>query len=119
MQATTLGELAARAKRELKAATVQVVGDLSKSVGRVAVACGAAGDYLVDSIRSNADVFLTGELRFHDALTARGAGIGVILPGHYATERPAVEALAARLAAEWPGVGVWPSRAERDPLGNS
>jgi dinuclear metal center YbgI/SA1388 family protein len=116
-QATTLGELVARAKRELKAASVQVVGDLSRSVRKVAVACGAAGEYLVDSMRSNADVFLTGELRFHDALAARGAGIGVILPGHYATERPAVEMLAARLAAEWPGVAVWPSRAERDPLG--
>ncbi len=67
----TLGELADRAKRELKAASVQVVGDLSRSVRKVAVACGAAGEFLVDSIRSNADVFLTGELRFHDALTAR------------------------------------------------
>ena len=115
-QPATLGELAERAKRELKAASVQVVGDLSRSVRRVAVACGAAGDYLVDSLRSNADVFLTGELRFHDALTARGAGIGVILPGHYATERPAVEELAAKLAADL-GVTAWASRRERDPLG--
>ena len=116
---TTLGELANRAKRELKAAPVQVVGDSSRSVRKVAVACGAAGEYLVDSIRSNADVFLTGELRFHDAVAARDAGIGVILPGHYATERPAVELLATRLATEWPGVAVWASRMERDPVGIS
>jgi dinuclear metal center YbgI/SA1388 family protein len=114
---TTLGELANRAKRELGAASVQVVGDLSRSVRKVAVACGAAGEFLSDSIRADADVFLSGELRFHDALTARGAGIGVILPGHYATERPAVEELAAKLAADWPGVAAWASRAERDPLG--
>jgi putative NIF3 family GTP cyclohydrolase 1 type 2 len=62
-------------------------------------------------------VFVTGELRFHDALTARDAGIGVLLPGHYATERPAVEELAAKLAADWPGVTAWASQAERDPLG--
>ena len=61
-------------KQTLSAASVQVVGDLSRTVSRVAVACGAAGEYLVDSIRSNADVFLTGEMRFHDALTARDAG---------------------------------------------
>jgi dinuclear metal center YbgI/SA1388 family protein len=112
----TLGELADRAKRELKAASVQVVGDLSRPVGKVAVACGAAGEYLSDSVRSGADVFVTGELRFHDALAARDAGIGVLLPGHYATERPAVEVLAGRLAAQWPGVEVWASRVERDPL---
>ena len=115
-QPATLGELVDRAKRELRAPSVQVVGDLSRGVRKVAVACGAAGEYLSDSIRSNADVFLTGEMRFHEALAARDSGVAVVLPGHYATERPAVEALARRLAAEWPGVTVWPSRAEHDPL---
>ena len=112
----TLGELVDRVKTTLSAASVQVVGDLSRTVNRVAVACGAAGEYLVDSIRSNADVFLTGEMRFHDALTARDAGVTVILPGHYATERPAVEELAAKITADWPGISAWASRAERDPL---
>src|SRR5262249_50697737 len=113
---TTLGELATRAKAVLNAAGVQVVGGLSKPVRKVAVACGAAGEFLSDSIRANADVFVTGEMRFHDALTAREAGVGVLLPGHYATERPAVEDLAAKLAADWPGLTAWPSRRERDPL---
>ena len=112
-----LGELARAAKAALAAAGVQVVGDLSQPVRRLAVACGAAGEFLSDSIRSRADVFVTGELRFHDALTARTAGIGVIVPGHYATERPAVEELAAKLAADWPGLTAWASRRERDPLG--
>lgn len=114
---TTLGELANRAKAELTAAAVQVVGDLSRSVRRVAVACGAAGEFLSDSVQSKADVFVTGEMRFHDALAARAAGVGVILPGHYATERPAVEELAAKLAGDWPGVITWASRRELDPLG--
>jgi putative NIF3 family GTP cyclohydrolase 1 type 2 len=113
----TLGELANRAKAELGAASVQVVGDLNRTVKKVAVACGAAGEFLVDSIRARADVFLTGELRFHDALSARAAGIGVLVPGHYATERPAVEELAAKLAADFPGLSAWASTAERDPLG--
>jgi dinuclear metal center YbgI/SA1388 family protein len=113
----TLGELVERVKKTLSAASVQVVGDLSRTVKRAAVACGAAGEYLVDSIRSNADLFLTGEMRFHDALTARDQGVSVILPGHYATERPGVEELAAKIAAEWAGVTAWASRAERDPLG--
>jgi dinuclear metal center YbgI/SA1388 family protein len=112
-----LGELARTAKAALAAESVQVVGDLNQAVRRVAVACGAAGEFLSDSIRSKADVFVTGEFRFHDALTARTAGVGVIVPGHYATERPAVEELAAKLAADWPGLTAWASRRERDPLG--
>ena len=114
---TTLGELARSAKAALGAVSVQTVGDLSKSARRVAVACGAAGEFLSDSLRAKADVFLTGELRFHDALAAEAAGVGVLVPGHYATERPAVEELAGKLAADWPGVTVWASRREKDPLG--
>ena len=112
----TLGSLAERARRELDARALQVVGDLDRMAKRLAIACGAAGDFLSDSIRANADVFLTGELRFHDALLARGATIGVIVPGHYATERPAVEELAAKIATDWPDLTVWSSRVERDPF---
>lgn len=115
-QPTTLGELARIANRELAAACVQVVGEFDKPVSRVAVACGAAGEFLSDAIAARADAFLTGEVRFHDGLTASAAGVGLILPGHHATERPGVEDLAARLAREFPSATVWPSRRERDPF---
>lgn len=111
-----LGELATRVKGELRAAVVQTVGDPARPVRRVAVACGAAGEFLGDAIAAGADAFLTGEVRFHDALAAEASGVGLLLPGHYASERPGVEDLADRLAAEFPAATVWASRAERDPL---
>ena len=115
-QPTTLSELAKRTKVSLSAAALQVVGDVNRTVRTVALACGAAGEFLSDAIKRKADVFLTGEVRFHDALTARGANVALLLPGHYATERPAVEDLAAKLASDWAGVMAWASRDERDPL---
>ena len=85
------------------------------------------GNIDVQSVRQNPPALLLGAdeerslalqlLRFHDALTAREANVAVILPGHYATERPAVEELAAKLATDWPDVSVWASQVERDPLG--
>ncbi len=113
---TTLGALVEEIKSKLGCPSVQIVGNLHRPVQRIALACGAAGDFLSDSLRVNADVFITGELRFHDALIARGADIGVILPGHYATERPAIEELAAKISTDWPDITVWPSRVESDPL---
>jgi dinuclear metal center YbgI/SA1388 family protein len=113
---TTLGELAATAKAALGAAAVQVVGEPGKVVKTVAVACGAAGEFLSDAGRAGADVFVTGEVRFHDALAAEAAGVGLVLPGHYPTERPGVEDLAGRLAGAFPDAAVWASRRERDPL---
>jgi putative NIF3 family GTP cyclohydrolase 1 type 2 len=111
-----LGELAARMKRELGASVMQTVGEPAKPVRRVAVACGAAGEFLSDARRAGADAFLTGEVRFHDALAAEATGIGLLLPGHYASERPGVEDLAGWLATQFPAATVWASRRERDPL---
>jgi putative NIF3 family GTP cyclohydrolase 1 type 2 len=94
---------------------VQLVGDEARPVQRVAVACGAAGEFLADAARMKADVFLTGEMRFHDYLDAKARGVALLLPGHYATERFGIEELAERLKAQWPELDVWPSRAESDP----
>lgn len=113
---TTLAEFARRVKSACNASVIQTVGDEGKAVNTVAVACGAAGEFLSDAMRAKADVFVTGEVRFHDCLSAEAAGVGLVLPGHYASERPAVEELAARLAREVPGVTAWASVRERDPL---
>jgi dinuclear metal center YbgI/SA1388 family protein len=111
----TLRELAATVKRELPVGSVQVIGDVSRSVTRIAIACGAAGEFLSDAVKARADVFLSGEMRFHDYLSAEAQGIALMLPGHYATERPAVEELAGRIGSEFPDLTVWASRQERDP----
>lgn len=112
----SLADFAARVRNELKCGPVQIVGDATKPVSRVGIACGAAGEFLPDASRAGADVFLTGEMRFHDYLAAQALGIGLILPGHYATERFAVEELADRLARRWPDVHVAASRRELDPV---
>src|SRR5262249_15168932 len=80
------------------------------------VVCGAGGELLSAALRSQADVLLTGELRFHDYLAARAEGLALCLPGHYATERCGAEELAARLQERWPDVDVWASPRERDPV---
>jgi putative NIF3 family GTP cyclohydrolase 1 type 2 len=41
---------------------------------------------------------------------------GLLLPGHYATERPGVERLAMQLQSRFPELCVWASRREQDPL---
>jgi dinuclear metal center YbgI/SA1388 family protein len=114
--ATTLGELARAVKVLLGAGPVQTIGDPGMSVQRVALVCGAGGEFLSDAVRARADVLLTGEARFHDYLAAQAQGLGLVLPGHYATERCGVEELAGRLQEQWRDLHVWPSKRERDPV---
>lgn len=112
----TLGEFATRVGETLDARGVQVVGPADRRVERVAIVCGAGDDFIGDAVRGRADVLLTGEARFHRALEAEAVGIGLVVAGHHATERPGVEDLAVRISAAFPSVTVWPSRQEADPL---
>jgi dinuclear metal center YbgI/SA1388 family protein len=111
-----LDEFAAFAGRALGGIPVAVVGDPNRPVRRVAVACGAGDDFLKDAARAGADALLTGEARFHRALEAEALGIGLLMAGHYATERPGIEVLADKLAAAFPDLHVWPSLIKRDPI---
>lgn len=114
----SLKSFAGRVKKELAAAQIQVVGSSSRRVRRIAIACGAGGELLGDAARAGADVCLTGELQFHDYLAAEAGGLAVVLPGHYATERPGVEELAGILQKEFATVRIWPSRREVEPAWN-
>jgi putative NIF3 family GTP cyclohydrolase 1 type 2 len=82
----------------------------------VAIACGSAGEYLAAAQSAHCDCFITGEARFHACLAAEAMGIGLILTGHFASERFAVEALAEVLAQQFPDLQVWASQRERDPV---
>jgi dinuclear metal center YbgI/SA1388 family protein len=111
-----LGELARRCAAFLKVAGVQIVGETDQAIDRVAIACGSGGELLEAARQADCNCFVTGETRFHTCLEAQAAGIALVLTGHYASERFAVEALAEILAEQFPQLTCWPSRHERDPL---
>ena len=112
----TLGELAQRLMKFLGIANLQMVGNVEQKIRTVAVACGAAGEFLEVARKVGSDAMVLGEARFHTCLEAEAWGIGLLLPGHFASERFAVEELAGLLGRQFPEVQVWASRQERDPL---
>ncbi len=112
----TLAALGERLKQFLQLQTLQRVGPPERSVRSVAVACGSAGSLLELVLAAGCDCLVTGELSYHHALTAREAGLAVLLAGHYPSERFALEQLAVRLGGVWPALRIWPSQQERDPI---
>jgi dinuclear metal center YbgI/SA1388 family protein len=111
-----LRDLIARVKLALRVTTLQFVGDLDRPIHKLGIACGAAAEFLHDAARIGCDALLTGEARFHACLEARAENIALILPGHYATERPAMEYLATVLQSQFPTLSVQASQRESDPL---
>ncbi len=111
-----LEDLGRRVRESLRCGPVQLIGDVHREVERVAIVCGAGGELFQDAVKAHVDVFLTGEMRFHDYLSAQQHGVALCLPGHYATERFAVEELAVWLQGRYPQLEVFASRKEADPV---
>ena len=114
--AATLDELAEWVKGFLKLDRLQTVGAADAEFSSVAVACGSAAEFLEPAHALGCGALVTGEARFHACLEAEALGMGLVLPGHFASERFAVEALAEVLARNFPTLEVWASQQERDPL---
>ncbi|MEV8040078.1 Nif3-like dinuclear metal center hexameric protein [Arthrobacter sp. NPDC080082] len=121
----TLGDFAARVFGILPAVAggVRVSGDRDGLVRRVAV-CGGAGDSLFDQVRaSNADVYVTADLRHHPASEAREAALNdrpyLIDVSHFASEwlwlPAAAEALGNVLADQGHDVEIRVSTTNSDP----
>lgn len=108
--------LVERVKRELEVDHVLVAGDLTRVVRRAACAAGAGGELLVDALAARCDLFLTGELRHHDALRAVAGGTAVIAALHSNSERVTLRRLRDRLAARLPAVTWTLSARDHDPF---
>ncbi len=111
-----LRDLAEQVKQLLAIDNAQAVGPLAAQVRKVAVACGSAGEFLAPAAAAGCDCLVTGEVRFHTCLEAEALGVGLVLAGHFASERFAVEQLAGVLAGEFPDLQVWASKRETDPI---
>jgi dinuclear metal center YbgI/SA1388 family protein len=116
VEAASVASLVERVKKALGIGDVLVAGPAERDVSRVAVCAGSGGDLLPDAIASGAELFLTGELRHHDALRAAAAGLTVVCVLHSASERAVLAALEGRLAEGLPGVAIARSEADRDPF---
>jgi len=96
--AVDLKTLAQMIKTKLKLGHVKYAGDPALSVKTVAVCSGSGASLLADFFTSGAQVFVSGDLRYHDARDAEFAGLVLIDIGHFHSEHFIVEALAKRLA---------------------
>lgn len=77
----------------------RVLGDADRRLRLVAAAGGSGGGLVPSTLAVGADALITGELRYHDALEAVGAGLVVIELGHDASEWPMVPVLAEAVRA--------------------
>ncbi|HZJ75874.1 MAG TPA: Nif3-like dinuclear metal center hexameric protein [Clostridia bacterium] len=80
--------------------------DTKKPIKKIAVCGGSGGDFLDTAFSMGADVFVTGECKYHELLEAYEKGFTVITAGHFETEFPAMVDLANSLKGEFPLIDI-------------
>lgn len=82
---------------------VRYAGDPNRMIRRVGLCGGAGGEFAAAAADMGCDVYLTGEMKHHEAIDALARGIALIEAGHYQTEAVVLEPLIERLqnAERW------------------
>lgn len=113
---TTLEKIIDVCKRHYGVDTLKVVGAKEDKISKVATACGSGGDFFSAAKAKGVDLFITGEASFHTCIAAQSHGIAMILTGHYASERIAVEDLAVELKNKFKKIEFAASEADVSPV---
>jgi len=113
---TDRSAIISRIKKELDLAHLLVAGPTAGPITRAACCAGSCGEILHDAISQKADLYLTGEMRHHDALRAAQRGITIVATLHSNSERAVLKRLAANLRQRLPQLEFHLSAADRDPF---
>jgi dinuclear metal center YbgI/SA1388 family protein len=99
-EAVTLENFIGEVKKVLKLEGVQFGGELQQEVKKIAL-CGGSGASLINNaVFKGADVYVTGDIKYHEGQDCLRKGMAFVNPGHYATEAIIVPVLAKYLNEE-------------------
>ncbi|MCW7755190.1 Nif3-like dinuclear metal center hexameric protein [Desulfobotulus sp. H1] len=120
-RAISLKNFACEVKKALMLSHVRTVGNPEAMLERVALCTGSGGGMIKDAIAMGADVLLTGDIKYHEAMEALEHGLCLVDAGHFGTERMMVdlvaEYLTEALAARQHGnISVMPLISQKDPF---
>ena len=88
---------------------------LGKKVKRVALCGGAGGSFAGAAMAAGADVYITGEARYHDLFNYTGKMFMAVI-GHYESEQYTMDIFAEIINGQFPGVKVTKTTVDTNPV---
>lgn len=106
-----------RLKKVCAQSLIRVAGVEPDEVRKVALCTGAGSEFMDDAAGAGADVYVTGDVKYHEARHAYDIGMCVVDAGHYGTEILFAENMAGLLRNELgSGVKVLVSETDINPF---
>lgn len=87
IKAQNIKEYADFIKKKLDIDYLTIYGQTDKKIEKVAVCGGAGSDFIYDAYKNEADLYVTGDIKYHEAQMADELGLSIIDPGHFHTEK--------------------------------
>ncbi|OQY06727.1 MAG: Nif3-like dinuclear metal center hexameric protein [Planctomycetales bacterium 4572_13] len=112
----SMQKVIANIKRATGCKAVGIVGPQRRTIKKAAVCAGSCGKIINSVIAAECDLYLTGELKHHQALAAQEAGLTCICLSHTVSERFALKNLAKQLKKQLKTVTIRISRKDNDPF---
>lgn len=109
----TMEQFLAAVKEKLDCQGMRYVNS-GKPVQHVAVGGGSCAGEMLDALAAGCDTFVTADVKYNQFWDAYDLGLNLIDAGHFQTENPVVEVLAAKLREAFPDVQVCVSQNHRD-----
>ena len=80
-------------KEQLNVDGLIVYGDLDREICKVAVCGGSGAAFIYDAYLRGADLYITGDVKYHDSQQASELGLTIVDAGHYDTEKVILPAI--------------------------
>ncbi len=100
-----------KCREKLKAESLRFFDAGKDKFTGIAICGGSGGSLIEQAVRQEAEIFISGDFRYHDLKLAQDYGLALVDAGHDATEWPGVvfikQYLEERLKAEHYNTGVW------------
>ena len=111
-----IGEIIRKIKRHTGAQAVGIIGDQKRLAKTAAVCAGSCGEIINSVIAAKIDLYVTGELKHHQALAAQEANLTCICLSHTVSERFVLKKLANQLQKQMPQVTIRISKKDSEPF---
>ncbi|MBU5313582.1 Nif3-like dinuclear metal center hexameric protein [Tissierella carlieri] len=74
-------------KEKLNTDSLIVYGNQERKINRVAICGGSGSEFIYDAYKQKACIYITGDIKYHDAQLGAELGLTIIDAGHYHTEK--------------------------------
>lgn len=76
-----------RVKESLCLNDLRVYGNINKKISKIAVCGGSGGEFIHDAYKNGADLYISGDIKYHEAQQGLQLGMIIVDAGHYHTEK--------------------------------